>query len=126
MAHWTFLTNHAHVLMCVARNANFRLRDIAAAVGITERATHRIVTDLVEAGYLTRHRSGRRNYYEINPNLPLRHPLDSDHQIGEIIRVLREPPPGAEQATPAEPTPAEVPRVEPTAAQARSREAAPS
>jgi hypothetical protein len=99
VAEWAFLTNHAHVLLCVAGNADFRLRDIAACVGITERATHRIVSDLVDAGYLTRHRSGRRNYYEVHPSVPMRHPLERDHQIGELIRVLlRDRPQAPERA----------------------------
>lgn len=85
---WTFLTNHAHVLLCVARDPGIRLRDVAAAVGITERAAQRIVAELVEAGYLERTRSGRRNRYEIHPELPLRHPLEHEHEIGEILRLL--------------------------------------
>ena len=85
---WTFLTNHAHVLLCVARDPGIRLRDVAAAVGITERAAQRIVAELVEAGYLERTRSGRRNRYELHPELPLRHPLEHEHEIGEILTLL--------------------------------------
>jgi len=85
---WTFLTNHAHVLLCVTRDPEARLRDIAADVGITERGAQRIVADLVEAGYLERTREGRRNRYQLHPELPLRHPLDRDHAIGEILAVL--------------------------------------
>jgi predicted ArsR family transcriptional regulator len=92
VADWTFLTNHAHVLLCVCRDPGARLRDIAGAVGITEGAAQRIVTDLVEAGYLTREREGRRNRYELRHNLPLRHPLEHDHRIGEILAVLRPQP----------------------------------
>jgi predicted ArsR family transcriptional regulator len=92
VADWTFLTNHAHVLLCVSRDPGARLRDIAAAVGITEGAAQRIVTDLVEAGYLTREREGRRNRYELRNDLPLRHPLEHDHRIGEILAVLRPRP----------------------------------
>lgn len=101
MGQWTFLTNHAHVLVCVARESDTRLRRIADCVGITERATHRIISELVEAGYLTRHRVGRQSFYEIHPELPLRHPLESDHHLGDLLRPLlsREPassasPPG--------------------------------
>lgn len=86
---WTFLTNHAHVLLAIARDPEARLRDVASEVGITERAAQRIVSDLVEAGYLERHREGRRNRYELNPGLPLRHPLERDHAIGEVLDVLR-------------------------------------
>ncbi len=89
MSDWTFLTNHAHVLVCVSRDPGMRLRDVADDVGITERAAQRIVADLVDAGYLERRREGRRNRYELNSDLPLRHPLDHDHAIGEILAVLR-------------------------------------
>ena len=88
MAHWTFLTNHAHVLLCVAEYPNARLRDIAEMVGITERAAQRIVTELEDAGYLDRVREGRRNRYLLNTAMPLRHPLDSDHRIGELLAAF--------------------------------------
>lgn len=88
VADWAFLTNHAHVLLCVAREPDTRLRHIAECVGITERATHRIVSDLVEAGYLTRHRLGRRSYYEVHPDLPLRHALEADYRVGDIFQPL--------------------------------------
>ena len=88
MAGWTFLTNHAHVLLCVARDPDIRLRDVADFVCITERAAQRIVADLVEAGDLDRTREGRRNSYQLNPDIPLRHPLDRDHAIGDILEVL--------------------------------------
>ncbi len=89
MAEWTFLTNHAHVLVCVARDPGMRLRDIAERVGITERATQRILGDLVAGGYVTREREGRRNRYDLRPELPLRHPLEADRTIGELLAVLR-------------------------------------
>jgi predicted ArsR family transcriptional regulator len=88
MADWTFLTNHAHALLCVAREPGMRLRDIADCVGITERAAHRIVDDLCEEGYLTRHRVGRRNFYEVHPHAPLRHPLERDVEVGDVLAVL--------------------------------------
>ncbi|WP_243399146.1 helix-turn-helix transcriptional regulator [Cryobacterium zongtaii] len=91
MAHWTFLTNHAHVLLCVADNPNVRLRDVAVQVGITERAAQRIVTELEEAGYLERERDGRRNLYRLNTAMPLRHPLDRDHRIGELLATFANP-----------------------------------
>ena len=92
MAGWTFLTNHAHVLICVAQDPNVRLRDVAASVGITERAAQRIVADLVAAGYLERSKEGRRNSYRLNPDLPLRHPLEREHSIGEVIELLAAAP----------------------------------
>ena len=91
MGDWTFLTNHAHVLLCVARDPDMRLRDVAVAVGITERAAQRIVADLVDAGYLERSREGRRNRYRLHPDRPLRHPLESNHAIGEILGLLEDP-----------------------------------
>ena len=87
---WDFLTNHAHVLVCVARDPGMRLRDIAAAVGITERAAHRIVSDLVDEGYLQRERQGRRNHYQVKVKLPLRHPLAEEREVGELLDLLVE------------------------------------
>lgn len=88
MAGWTFLTNHAHVLMCVSENPNVRLRDVAEIVGITERAAQRIIGELEEAGYLTREREGRRNVYRLNGEMPLRHPMDRAHQVGELLATF--------------------------------------
>ena len=88
---WDFLTNHAHVLTCVAHDPGFRLRDIAAAVGITERAAHRIVSELVEEGYVLRERHGRRNRYQVKPELPLRHPLVQEREVGDLLEVLLRP-----------------------------------
>ncbi len=88
-ADWTFFTNHAHVLLRVARDPGVRHRDLAERVGITERATQRIVADLIEAGYLDSTREGRRNRYSLNPELPLRHPVERGHHIGEILAVLQ-------------------------------------
>ena len=87
---WTFLTNHAHVLLALTRDPEARLRDVADLVGITERAAQRIVAELEEAGYLTRKRDGRRNRYEIHPDVPLRHPLEHGHAVGEVLAVLRD------------------------------------
>lgn len=85
---WTFLTNHAHVLVCLAEEADVRGRDIAERVGITERAAQAIVADLVADGYVTRSREGRRNRYRVHPDAPLRHPLDQDHTVGELLVTL--------------------------------------
>ena len=85
---WDFLTNHAHVLTCVAHDPGIRLRDIAAAVGITERAAHRILSELVEEGYVLREREGRRNHYQVVPELPLRHPLVQGREVGDLLEVL--------------------------------------
>ena len=85
---WTFLTNHAHVLVCIAGDDMVRGRDIAALVGITERAVQAIISDLEADGYLTRHRMGRRNRYELHLDLPLRHPLESDHSVAELLSAL--------------------------------------
>lgn len=85
---WTFLTNHARVLACVARDPDILLRDVAARVGITERAVQAIVADLEAAGYLERQRVGRRNRYRIHEESPLRHPLDRDHLVVELLDLL--------------------------------------
>ncbi|CAA9269075.1 MAG: FIG01042703: hypothetical protein [uncultured Acidimicrobiales bacterium] len=87
-AGWTFLTNHAHVLVCIAEDPDSRGRDIAARVGITERAAQAIVADLAAEGYVNRTRVGRRNHYTINADAPLRHPLEHDHTIGELLVTL--------------------------------------
>lgn len=88
---WRFLTNYAHVLTCVGADPSLRLRDIAAAVGITERTAAQIVKDLQQAGYLTKTRNGRRNTYEVHDALPLRHPLHRHHTVGDLIRFLQGP-----------------------------------
>jgi DNA-binding MarR family transcriptional regulator len=85
---WGFLTNHAHVLLCVARDPQSRARDIAEQVGITERATQRILADLIADGYVTRTKVGRRNHYKVNPRGQLRHPVFRDLSIGPLIEVL--------------------------------------
>jgi DNA-binding Lrp family transcriptional regulator len=85
---WDFLTNYAHVLVCVARDPGIRLREIAAVVGITERAAHRILSELVEEGYVVRERQGRRNHYQVKTKLPLRHPLASEREVGDLLDVL--------------------------------------
>jgi DNA-binding IclR family transcriptional regulator len=87
-ARWDFLTNHAHVLVCLARDPEARLREIAAAVGITERAAHRIVSELVEEGYVVRERQGRRNRYQVKSKLPLRHPLAQKREVGDLLQLL--------------------------------------
>jgi len=87
---WTFLTNHAHVLLCVAADPDVRLREVAERVGITERATQRIVAELEAEGYLSHERIGRRNHYEVHASLPMRHPLEDHLEIGALLRVLSE------------------------------------
>jgi predicted transcriptional regulator len=91
---WRFVTNHAHVLETIARDPTTRLRDIARVVGITERTAGLIVNDLVEAGYLTKIREGRRNRYDVHEELPLRHPRHRHHTVGELLGFLEAPPPG--------------------------------
>jgi hypothetical protein len=87
-SNWTFLTNHAHVLVCIAEDPDIRGRDIAVKVGITERAAQAIVADLVADGYISKAREGRRNRYEVHPDEPLRHPLEHDHTVGELLVTL--------------------------------------
>jgi len=88
MADWTFLTNHAHVMVCLCRDPGARIRDVAADVGITERAAQRIVAELEEGGYLTRAREGRRNRYTLHAELPLRHRLEGGSRISELLELL--------------------------------------
>ena len=85
---WRFLTNHAHVLLCVAADPSARLRDIGDRVGITERAAHRIVTELTDSGYVTRERHGRRNRYTVNANSPLPDPVARKRNVGELLAIV--------------------------------------
>ena len=89
---WRFVTNHAHVLECIATSPESRVRDIAAIVGITERTVAAIISDLEEAGYLTKTRVGRNNRYQVHDELPLRHPRHRHHTVGELISFLENPP----------------------------------
>ena len=85
---WTFLSNHGHVLVCLARDPEARLRDVAQAVGITERAVQKIVADLEAVGVLSRERTGRRNRYHLDAARPLRHPLESHRTIGALLSMV--------------------------------------
>jgi len=87
-ASWTFLSNFAHVLICIAQEPTIRLREIAVKVGITERAVQKIVLELEAAGAIERHREGRRNNYSINYSLPLRHKLECHKTIGDILTLI--------------------------------------
>jgi DNA-binding Lrp family transcriptional regulator len=84
---WTFLTNHSHVLLCLARQPDTRLRDVAHDVGITERAVQRIVADLEAGGYLTRRKAGRRNVYAIDESRPLRHPVEAHQTVARLLAL---------------------------------------
>jgi hypothetical protein len=85
---WMFLTNHLHVLVCLTRDPELRIRDIADLVGITERATVQILSQLEATGYLTKTKVGRRNHYTVHGELPLRHPMHNGRQVGELLRVI--------------------------------------
>jgi DNA-binding IclR family transcriptional regulator len=95
MSRWTFLTNHAHVFFCLARDPGARLREVAERVGITERAAQRILADLVAEGYVTAEKDGRRNHYSIHPDAPLRHPLELEQSVGKLLRLLEPQKPKA-------------------------------
>jgi hypothetical protein len=99
---WTFLTNHAQVLVCIADDPGIRLRDIGERIGITERAAHRIVVELVDAGYLTRERNGRRNQYTINAHFPLPEPIAREQNVGELLAILTGQPGVNRRAAPTE------------------------
>jgi len=86
---WSFLTNHALVLLCIADDPGVRLRELGETIGITERAAHRIVSDLAAAGYVLRERHGRRNRYTIEAELPVPDPLARTRRIGELLELLR-------------------------------------
>jgi len=85
---WTFLTNHSHVLICIVQDGAVRSRDIAARVGITERAVQRIVTELCAAGYVTKVRQGRRNRYQVHLGQPLRHPVEGHSTVAELFDTV--------------------------------------
>jgi hypothetical protein len=88
VANWTFLTNHAQVLLCIAHDPGTRLRDIAASLNITERSASSIVTDLADAGYVVRQKDGRRNRYQIQAHLPLPEPASRERTVGEVLALL--------------------------------------
>jgi DNA-binding MarR family transcriptional regulator len=85
---WTFLTNHAHVLLCLAQNPSERIRDMAIEVGITERAVQRIIVELETDGYLERLRDGRRNVYKVFSRKPLRHNIEKHRQVHDLIKLI--------------------------------------
>jgi biotin operon repressor len=86
--HWSFLTNHTYVLLAIARDRDVRLREIASQVGITERAVQKIIGELEASGILTKSRDGRRNHYEVDASVSLRHPLEGDRSIAALLGVL--------------------------------------
>jgi len=88
-ADWTFLTNHARVLLCIAQEPEVRIRDVAGLIGVTERSVQRIVTDLTEAGYVGRIRQGRRNHYVVHSDLPLRRPTEQSQQVSALIGLMQ-------------------------------------
>jgi DNA-binding IclR family transcriptional regulator len=87
-AGWTFLTNHAQALLCISSDPGIRLRDIAARLGVTERSAYAIVTDLTEAGYITKVKDGRRNRYQIQAHLPLPESTSRERTVGEVLALL--------------------------------------
>jgi DNA-binding transcriptional ArsR family regulator len=87
---WHFLTNHSHVLLCISEDPDITVRDLALRVGITERAVMRIIGELDEGGVLDRTREGRRNHYEINEELHLKHPVEDHCTVGDLIRMFRQ------------------------------------
>jgi len=88
---WFFLTNHAHVLICVDGDPGVRLRDIADTVGITERSAHKILSELIDEGYVDKAKVGRRNTYSVQPDLSMRHPLLRDSQVGDLLKIASKP-----------------------------------
>ncbi|MEU6988236.1 helix-turn-helix domain-containing protein [Streptomyces sp. NPDC046324] len=90
---WTFLTNHARVLLALSRDPGVRLRDVAASCGVTERTVQAIVADLEAAGYITRARTGRRNRYTLVPGAPFRHPAEAGREIAGLLELFADPRP---------------------------------
>ncbi len=86
---WTYLTNHSHVLICLAEDKEYRLRDVAERVGITERAVFRIIADLEGAGVITRHREGRRNHYEVHGEQRLRHAIEAHCAVSDLLGLVK-------------------------------------
>jgi DNA-binding MarR family transcriptional regulator len=86
---WRFLSNHTQVLLCLHRDPDARFRDLAQSVGITERAAQRIVSDLIDSGYVESERIGRRNHYRVNTDIAMRHPAQDGHEIGELLALLK-------------------------------------
>jgi len=86
---WTFLTNHCHVLICIANDPTVRMRDLAVEVGITERAVQRIVADLRDAGYLSLERQGRRNHYDVHSRMPMRHPVEGHCRVSHLLEAIQ-------------------------------------
>lgn len=89
---WTFLTNHAHVLLCLVAHPDIRMRDIAQKIGLTERWVQQIIRELAAAGYISRRRNGRRNEYRVHPQLPLRHPLEAHRSVQDMLELIQLPP----------------------------------
>jgi hypothetical protein len=85
---WSFFTNHARVLICIARDPGVRLRDLAVEIGVTERRAYGIVADLVEAGYVVKDKDGRRNRYRVEAQLPLPEPIGRQRTIGDVLGLL--------------------------------------
>ena len=88
-SHWTFLTNHAHILICLARNPDMVLKDVAAMVGVTERAVQRIVSELEQGGYIDREKDGRRNRYRLMLSKSLRHPVESNCDLRSLVNLIK-------------------------------------
>ena len=85
---WTFLTNHSHVLLCLAKTSSMRIRDLALEVGITERAVQRIIAELIDEGYIKRIKEGRRNFYELTADKPLKHRVESHKNVTDLINLI--------------------------------------
>ena len=88
VATWTFLTNHSHILLCLAKSSSMRIRDLATEVGITERAVQRIIAELIEEGYIERIKEGRRNAYILHTQKPLKHAVESHKSVDDLVKLI--------------------------------------
>lgn len=118
---WTFLSNHGHVLVCLARDPGVRVRDMAARVGISERAVLRILGELVAADYVRRARQGRRNRYAVRSDRPLRHPVEAHRRVGDLVAAVGAP--GQPEAPPLAASPAPRARSRPRSRPSKARPA---
>jgi len=127
MGNWTLFSNHGHVLVCLARDSEARLRDVAASVGITERAVQKIVRDLQDGGMVSVTKNGRRNCYRIHKKQTLRHDLEANCTLGALIKIVNKQPKAHQSRAEAESLPVSMPRsIEPKPVKFKQEESAPA
>ena len=127
MGNWTLFSNHGHVLVCLARDSEVRLRDVAASVGITERAVQKIVRDLQDGGMVSVTKNGRRNCYRIHKKQSLRHDLEANCTLGDLVKLVNKQPKAHQSTAEAESLPVSTPRsIEPKPVKFKKEKPAPA